>query len=62
MDRHHYGLFRRGRLWLPAVEGTINKGERPDLHAPPWGHALETARTPERWSGRERSVDWEVEG
>eukprot|EP00962_Isochrysis_galbana_P026602 scaffold8263_cov104-Isochrysis_galbana.AAC.11 len=29
VDRHHYGLVRRGRLWvLPAVEGTIKRGDR----------------------------------
>eukprot|EP00962_Isochrysis_galbana_P048855 scaffold20493_cov125-Isochrysis_galbana.AAC.3 len=28
MDRHHYGLIRRGRLWvLPAVIGTIERGD-----------------------------------
>eukprot|EP00962_Isochrysis_galbana_P024942 scaffold7685_cov103-Isochrysis_galbana.AAC.3 len=36
-------------LSFGLVEGTIkDKGERPDPHAPPWGRALETARTPER--------------
>eukprot|EP00962_Isochrysis_galbana_P050610 scaffold21984_cov151-Isochrysis_galbana.AAC.3 len=27
VDRHHYGLVRRGRLWLPAVIGTIQRGD-----------------------------------
>eukprot|EP00962_Isochrysis_galbana_P005939 scaffold1596_cov121-Isochrysis_galbana.AAC.5 len=28
MDRHHYGLGERGRLWLPAVEGSIEGNDR----------------------------------
>eukprot|EP00962_Isochrysis_galbana_P008542 scaffold2377_cov157-Isochrysis_galbana.AAC.1 len=28
MDRHHYGLSKRGRLWLPAVIGTIKGNDR----------------------------------
>eukprot|EP00962_Isochrysis_galbana_P031793 scaffold10378_cov111-Isochrysis_galbana.AAC.5 len=29
MDRHNYGLIRRGRLWvLPAVEGAIKGDDR----------------------------------
>eukprot|EP00962_Isochrysis_galbana_P039794 scaffold14336_cov115-Isochrysis_galbana.AAC.4 len=40
----------------------ITMGERPDPHAPPWGRALGTALTPERWNGRGRSEDQGVEG
>eukprot|EP00962_Isochrysis_galbana_P019373 scaffold5650_cov129-Isochrysis_galbana.AAC.3 len=54
----------RGMLvgWTGRPMRWGHREERPDPHAPPWGHALETALTPERWSGRGTSEDLGVEG
>eukprot|EP00962_Isochrysis_galbana_P018111 scaffold5219_cov123-Isochrysis_galbana.AAC.1 len=64
VDRQTDEMGERSSLWvLPAVERAIKGDHRPpDPHAPPWGRALGTVKTPLQWNGQGRHEDWEAEG